>query len=440
MDLSAPRSAALLAGLAALLVAAPAADAAWPGLNGRIVNAQRAPADVPGEVQDLEILAWAPDGASFELTHNLFSDTQPTWAPDGRRVAFRTSRFAVGRAQHEQVMVINADGSGERRVAHDDNVLVFSTQPAFSPDGQWIIFRSNQSTLTRKADVFSMDLDGNDVVQLTNTPVFDERYPTLSPDGTKLLFASDRGGTWGIWVANADGSDPYAVYDGPVHDRAPAWSPDGTQIAFESWTTENGDGDVFVMNADGSNVHSVVAGPAHEEGPAWSPDGSRLAFTSEADGDSDTWIVNADGSGEPRNYTASDRYEESPDWQPLPYTNTGHGPCGDVSTAPGGASGVVAVKAPCDTALRVALRFTTDAGLGAPPDKVEGYECTRAPHTYDQVVVECDHEGIKKGLAFVWREAAAAEATALRMSAGARPDGTGAPDENAGTAVSGSDE
>jgi hypothetical protein len=130
-----------------------------------------------------------------------------------------------------------------------------------------------------------------------------------------------------------------------------------------------------------------------------------LAFTSERDGDSDTWIVDAAGVGEPRNLTASDRYEESPEWQPLPYAAAGHLPCGDVGRAPGEASGVVAVKAPCDTALRVAARFTADATSGTPPEKVEGFECVPTPHTYDQVVVECGHEGAKKGVAFVWRAA-----------------------------------
>jgi hypothetical protein len=76
-----------------------------------------------------------------------------------------------------------------------------------------------------------------------------------------------------------------------------------------------------------------------------------------------------------------------------------------VGRTPGEASGVVAVKAPCDTALRVAARFAADAASGTPPEKVEGFACVRTPHTYDQVVVECDHEGAKKGVAFVWRAA-----------------------------------
>jgi dipeptidyl aminopeptidase/acylaminoacyl peptidase len=401
------RSAALavVPALAALAALAAPAEAATPGLNGRMVSAQRAPADLPGDVEDLEIMAWAPDGTSVQLTRTRTSDTQPSWSPDGRLIAFRTSRYGTRLNAHEQIMVMSADGTGTRRVSRDADPVVFSSQPAFSPDGGRIVFRSNRDTRTRIAEVYSMDLQGGDVRRLTDTPGFDERYPTLSPDGTTLLYASNRGGTWGIWAANADGSDPRVVFDGPAEDRAPAWSPDGTHIAFETWSEENVDGEVRVVAADGTGMRTVTTNPSHDEGPAWSPDGSMLAFTSERDGDSDTWIVDAAGLGEPRNLTASDRYEESPEWQPLPYAAAGHLPCGDVGRAPGEASGVVAVKAPCDTALRVAARFTADAASGTPPEKVEGFRCVPTPHTYDQVVMECDHEGAKKGVAFVWRAA-----------------------------------
>ena len=402
----APRRGAALAvvpALAALAALGPPAEAAGPGLNGRLVTAQRAPADLPGDVEDLEIMVWAPDGTSVQLTRTRTTDTQPAWSPDGQLIAFRTNRYGTRLNAHEQVMVMRADGTGTRRVSQDADPVVFSSQPAFSPDGERIVFRSNRDTRTRIADVYSMDLAGGDVRRLTDTPGSDERYPSLSPDGTTLLYASNRGGTWGIWAADADGSDPRVVFDGPAEDRAPAWSPDGTQIAFETWSEENVDGEVRVVGADGSGVRTVTTSPTHDEGPAWSPDGSRLAFTSERDGDSDTWLIDAAGLGEPRNLTASDRYEESPDWQPLPYADAGHGPCGDVGLAIGEASGVVAAKAPCETALRVAARFTAEAALGAPPEKVEGFECLRTPHSYDQVVVECDHAGGRKGVAFVWR-------------------------------------
>ncbi len=395
--------AAVVPALAALAAAPPGAHAAFPGLNGRIVTAQRAPADVPGDVEDLEIVTWAPDGTSVQLTRTRTTDTQPSWSADGRLIAFRTNRYGTRQHAHEQVMVMRADGTGTRRVSRDADPVVFSSQPAFAPDGARIVFRSNRDTLTRDADLYSMDLEGGDVRRLTDTPGVDERYPTLSPDGTTLLFASDRGGTWGIWAAGADGSDPHPVYDGPGEDRAPAWSADGARIAFETWTQEDVDGELRIASADGTGVRTVGTGPAHDEGPAWSPDGGRLAFTSERDGDSDTWLLDAAGLGEPRNLTASDRYEESPDWQPLPFPAAGHAPCGDVSPAPGGATGVLSAKAPCDTALRVAARFAEEAALGAPPDKVEGFTCAREPHSYDQVTVVCDHAGAKKGVAFVWR-------------------------------------
>jgi hypothetical protein len=262
-----------------------------------------------------------------------------------------------------------------------------------------------------------MDLAGGDVRRLTTTPEQDERYPSLSPDGTRLLFTSDRGGSFGIWVANADGSDPRPLVDTPLLESGPAWSPDGTHVAFEREQAPGAPHDVFVVAADGTGERQVTGDPAHDEGPAWSPDGARLAFTSERDGDSDTWVAAADGTGA-ANLTASDRYEESPDWQPLPYTRTTHAPCGDLALTPGGASGVVAAKAPCHAALRVAGRWARRALAAGPPAAVRGYACASAPHTFDQVVVECLHAGGRKGVAFVWR-APAADPSAAALAADA---------------------
>ena len=65
------------------------------------------------------------------------------------------------------------------------------------------------------------------------------------------------------------------------YDSAPAWSPDGRQIAFES--TMDGDREIYVMNADGTNIRQLTHNTLWDEGPAWSPDGTKLAFSSGAD-------------------------------------------------------------------------------------------------------------------------------------------------------------
>jgi hypothetical protein len=141
--------------------------------------------------------------------------------------------------------------------------------------------------------------------------------------------------------------------------------------------------------------------PVHDEGPAWSPDGTMIAFTSgRADPNGDIWIMRADGS-DPRRLTTNSILDESPDWQPIPFSDEPVQACGVLSLRPGGVASIAAVKAPCETARRVAERWS-------PADvKVEGFECTSMPHSFDQELVECEHAGDKKGIAFVWRRPAA---------------------------------
>ena len=98
------------------------------------------------------------------------------------------------------------------------------------------------------------------------------------------------------------------LFDTPGNDSAPAWSPDGRRIAFES------DGELYLMDADGANVQRLTNNTVYEEGPAWSPDGTRLAYSSApTNTDNDIWTMAVDGTDQ-RRLTNSPQPEESPDW------------------------------------------------------------------------------------------------------------------------------
>ena len=81
-------------------------------------------------------------------------------------------------------------------------------------------------------------------------------------------------------------------------DFYPAWSPDGTKIAFTS--DRDGIPKIYVMNADGTNQTRITDNPASDEAPAWSPDGSKIAFTSDRDGNPEIYVMNADGTDQTR--------------------------------------------------------------------------------------------------------------------------------------------
>jgi len=121
-----------------------------------------------------------------------------------------------------------------------------------------------------------------------------EPTPAPAPSG-RIAFDSDRDGNFEIYVMNADGTGVTRLTNGPAADGGPAWSPDGTRIAF----THNFD-DIYVMNADGTNQTNLTNSAALEAGPAWSPDGSRIAFQACEGldyGPCDIYVMSADGAG-----------------------------------------------------------------------------------------------------------------------------------------------
>ena len=165
------------------------------------------------------------------------------------------------------------------------------------------------------SEIYVMDADGSNAVNLTNNAARDDQ-PAWSPDGSKIAFGSDRNGNREIHVMNADGSDHFNLTTTPtISEFRPAWSPDGSKIAFgaRSFGTNS---EIYVMDADGSNRVRLTNNPADDSGPAWSPDGSRIAFTSLRDGNREIHVMNADGSGRPVNLTNNEVSDDSPAWSP----------------------------------------------------------------------------------------------------------------------------
>ena len=142
-----------------------------------------------------------------------------------------------------------------------------------------------------------MNADGSGVTNLTNHSSGDGA-PAWSPDGAKIAFTSVRSGNFGdIYVVNVDGSGVTNLTNHSSGGYHPAWSPDGAKIAFTSVRSGNlGDsshnfGDIYVVNVDGSGVTNLTNHSSSNYHPAWSPDGTKIAFQSDRDGNPEIYVV-----------------------------------------------------------------------------------------------------------------------------------------------------
>jgi Tol biopolymer transport system component len=395
-----------LAVLAAALAPA-AAQASWPGLNGwESFSSNRFDTAISGDIFVMPPIALP----QVQLTTARPDDAQSAWSPDGKRIAFKSRRNG-----NNELYVMNPDGTDQTRLTN--SFRVSEGQPAWSPDGTRLLYRQTpDNPIVQDADIWQIDVDP---AAPNARPVLeragDERYPSYSPDGTKIVFRGDRdlidhSGDEELYVMNADGTDVVQLTHNDVFDSAPAFSPDGTKIAFES-ARDSGDPlalDIYVMNADGSDVRRLTTDPAHDEGPIFSPDGTKIAFASLRSGQEDIWVMNADGSDQ-HPLTNDPARDESPDWQPVPFDMTGHTACGDVGLDRGEASSVAAKNVSCESALNQARRWAAAAAAGHPPARLRGYACTTAPHTFDLVLVRCVKDEEEPGdpprdVAFVWRD------------------------------------
>jgi len=141
--------------------------------------------------------------------------------------------------------------------------------------------------------IFIMNPDGSGLTQVTKTG---GAMPAWSPDGTRIAFAgSGEGPGMGseVWIMNADGSGQIQLTSGPESSSwRPAWSPDGTKIAFVSAPLTGGVIKIFIINVDGTNKQELTAG----ELPAWSPDGTKIAYNSSVN--PQIFVINVDGTGQ----------------------------------------------------------------------------------------------------------------------------------------------
>jgi dipeptidyl aminopeptidase/acylaminoacyl peptidase len=202
-------------------------------------------------------------------------DVQPAWSPDGRWVAFASTR---GRRGGRRTSLWLAEARPDAEPVRITFGEVTDRDPAWSPDGNSIVFASDRAG---GFDLWRLDLDlGARPAVTTRVRLTaiqgDAVAPDVGPDGTAVFAVIEhRTRTSTLWLVPSAGGPARQLTAGPL-DRDPAWSPDGRWIALAA-LAGGGDLELMRMRPDGSERALVAAEPlADERAPAWSRDGRHL--------------------------------------------------------------------------------------------------------------------------------------------------------------------
>jgi Tol biopolymer transport system component/predicted Ser/Thr protein kinase len=311
---------ALAGGSAAQITQGPGDDIqpAWSP-DGRAIafvranlpSGRLAPGDVLGYYGvggDIHVL----DLASGQTTEVITDAFNPSFAPDGSRIAFDALL-----AGPRRIWITDARGRNPQQLTTDASEAVVHVAPRWSPDGKRIVYRRVEKT---RGDIEMIDLDTRETSALTSDG-FSDTDPAWSPDGRHVYFSSQRGGGLNVWrVSVADGraGTPEQVTTGAGDDVQPSVSPDGKRLAFAVLGL---DSDLWRMPLDpatgtpAGEPEALIATTRADSRGAWSPDGTTIAFNSDRLGNMNIWLY-ALADGSERQVTSGAGGDYQANWRP----------------------------------------------------------------------------------------------------------------------------
>lgn len=193
--------------------------------------------------------------------------------------------FTCTRGDFNQICLIRADGQNLQLLTN--TTFAHNYYPAFAPGGKKVVFASNRNGTF---DLYLLTLESGELVQLTNR-IGNVLSPSFSPDGQKIVFANRTAeGPASIWIINKDGSNPKLLYPAPNNVVAVAWSPDGLTIAYAMAVDQPNEFQIFLMDPDGRSHRRLSQGLLGIGGSlAWSPDSRFLLIFAGPPGDKDIY-------------------------------------------------------------------------------------------------------------------------------------------------------
>ena len=190
-------------------------------------------------------------------------------------------------------------------------VLPGTARSAYPGANGMIAFTSNRDDPF--GAVYTMNADGSGVTRLDLGRTIES--PAWSPDGTQLAFASKRDGFDDIYVMDVASGNVRRLTTGSETDFQPTWSPDGGKIAFVSDRDQNNE--IYVMDADGSDQRRLTNNPGDDGDPQWSPNANRIAFYSSRDGFfKEVYVMDAADGGNVTTIVPGGSITDSPSWSP----------------------------------------------------------------------------------------------------------------------------
>lgn len=255
---------------------------------------------------------WSLDLASGEAAKLLDGGFNPTYSPDGQRLAFDAELAGA-----QRIWVSDTRGRNPRQLTTDSSEAVVHTEPRWSPDGSRLVFRRIEKL---KSDIAVVVPATQAVTRLTDDYVFDV-YPTWAPDGRAVVFSSSRGGGVNLWRArlgaNGEAVGLEQLTTGAGDDVQASVHPDGRQLAFSVRGINSDLWQLPVSPTTGrpsGEPEPVLSTTRVESRGVWSPDGLRLAFNSDRAGEMNLWV--RDTSGRERRITFGAGGDYQPDWSP----------------------------------------------------------------------------------------------------------------------------
>lgn len=288
-------------------VSTPTAAATFRGSNGLITFATSWPQEFGGTAnpndETVELCGVRADGHSVRLTVSPLglAYASPAWNPAGTVAAAERSAAQVGGG-------VAFVGHGASRAEFED-----AAQPAWSPDGQHIVFTApSPSGQSELLFISPVSADERTPIILEAASVSDIE-PAWPPDGTWIAFSSNREGPpYELYLVRPDGTDVHRITAGPAAAYRPRWSPDGSTILFVSQAA-SGPSTLATVPVGGGQARQL---PLVATSGTFSPDGQSIAFISDGRVD----VANADGSDARMLYAHADA-GGGLDWQPRTETS-----------------------------------------------------------------------------------------------------------------------